>query len=98
MNSERGLLAGFGIVLAFSLLWTVAILIPDDSRAVNSKRTFAVPQRLGLKVNGTQYVLDKNVGQYQAGGNNENVHIIRLASEPKNNKSSGKKVSTTNQF
>jgi hypothetical protein len=31
MHSDRGLQAAAGIVLAFSMLWTIAILIPDKS-------------------------------------------------------------------
>ena len=31
MQTDRGLQAAVGIVLAFSVLWTVAILIPEKS-------------------------------------------------------------------
>ena len=67
MRSERGLQAAVGVVLAFTLLWTIAILIPDPGASRD-----AAPQ--GLVVNGTRYVLDSNnVGQAATGSN---VHII----------------------
>lgn len=61
-----------GLVLAFSLVWTLALLVPDDGY-----RASAAP--LTLVVNGTHYVLDPKVSrdQTQAG---ENVHIIHAAS------------------
>lgn len=36
MQTDRGLQAAVGIVLAFSMLWTVAILIPDKSVSAGS--------------------------------------------------------------
>ena len=81
MHPERALQAAIGIVLAFSLLWTIAILIPDDdhNKTAKSNRAFAAPKQFGLVVNGTHYVLDANIGLYQAQAD-ENVHIIHSAS------------------
>ena len=47
MPSERGIQAAVGVVLAFSLLWVVAVSFPDGSQ-----------QNLRLNVNGRQYTFD----------------------------------------
>lgn len=47
MPSERGTQAAVGVVLAFSLLWVVAVSIPDGSQ-----------QNLRLNVNGRQYTFE----------------------------------------
>lgn len=58
MHQDRGLTAIIGLVFAFSLLWTIAILVPDSNdRAAQSQNQFQ------LVVNGTHFVLDTNVDQ-----------------------------------
>jgi len=82
MQPERGTQTVIGIVLAVTLLWTIAILIPGGGRVtVDPNRAFATPQ-LGLVINGTHYVLDANVRRYQA-GDDENFHIIHAQSPEK---------------
>lgn len=73
MNPERALQAAIGVTFAFSLLWTVAVVIPDDrGRTVRS----TVHQPFALVINGTHYVLEgSNVG----GGESENIRIIHPA-------------------
>lgn len=75
MHPERGLGAAVGLVLAFTIVWTIAILVPDNGATATQSQPF------GLVVNGTHYVLDKNVGRYPA-QDDENVQIIHSASPP----------------
>mmetsp|Transcript_21857 Transcript_21857/g.45780 ORF Transcript_21857/g.45780 Transcript_21857/m.45780 type:complete len:205 (-) Transcript_21857:209-823(-) len=84
MHPEGRLHVAIGAVLAFLLIWTIAILIPDNEhgKAVNSDRAFVASKQFGLVVNGTHYVLDANVGRYQANAD-ENVHIIHSATPVK---------------
>ena len=80
MRSERGLQAAIGVVVAFSLLWTIAILVPDPGGSRNAAAQ-------GLVVNGTRYVLDSNVDQSATGSS---VHIIHsYASAANSQKVSG---------
>ena len=53
MHPERGLGAAIGLVLAFTIVWTIAILVPDNDGATATQN-----QPFGLVVNGTHYVLD----------------------------------------
>mmetsp|Transcript_41891 Transcript_41891/g.87941 ORF Transcript_41891/g.87941 Transcript_41891/m.87941 type:complete len:207 (+) Transcript_41891:276-896(+) len=88
MYPERGLQAAIGIVMMFSLLWTIAILIPDDNHSgknSNSKRHLSNPLQFGLVVNGTRYILEADVGTYQPQAN-KNVHLIHSVSPNANNK------------
>ena len=56
-NSNRGMLAAAGVVFAFALLWSVAILIPDDrGRSVVRVR----PNSRKLKVTNNKYSLVTN--------------------------------------
>ncbi len=81
MNTERGLHAVTGITLAFSLIWTIAILIPYNGHHTAAKHSTHVvdPSQFGLVVNGTHFVLGSTVGQYQA-QSDEKVRIIHAAS------------------
>mmetsp|Transcript_234 Transcript_234/g.552 ORF Transcript_234/g.552 Transcript_234/m.552 type:complete len:207 (+) Transcript_234:59-679(+) len=71
MYQERGLQSVVGIVLAISLLWTIAIQFTDndnESISVRSNGAVASSMTLGLVVNGTHYVIldaneDLNNGQ-----------------------------------
>ena len=57
MNSDRGIKAAAGVVFAFALLWSVAILIPDDrGRSVVRVR----PNSRKLKVTNNKYSLVTN--------------------------------------
>ena len=77
MNPDRGMQAIIGVFLVFSLLWTIAILVPDDirSEAANFERAYsATPKQFVLMVNGTHYVLDAHIRyQVQAG---QGGHVI----------------------
>mmetsp|Transcript_27352 Transcript_27352/g.57527 ORF Transcript_27352/g.57527 Transcript_27352/m.57527 type:complete len:134 (-) Transcript_27352:1906-2307(-) len=53
MNQDRGLNAIIGVVFAFSLLWTLAVLLTDSNEVVQLREN-----RFQLIVNGTHYVLD----------------------------------------
>ncbi len=53
MNQDRGLNAIIGVVFAFSLVWTLAVLVPDSNEVVQLREN-----RFQLIVNGTHYVFD----------------------------------------
>ncbi|KAK1739387.1 hypothetical protein QTG54_009930 [Skeletonema marinoi] len=73
MNQERGLQAAIGIVMAFSILWTLAILVPDDS----SSSAVSMQRFDGLVVNGNHYVLDTNVDQTSSGEGYKVIHAVK---------------------
>ena len=60
VHPERALQTAIAVVLAFSLLWTIAILIPDDVPSQMANRVQS--PKFGLVVNGTRYILDTDVG------------------------------------
>ena len=63
-----------GLVLAFTILWTFAIIGLDSSSAVS------VQQKMdGLVVDGNQYVLDTNVDQTRRGqGSYRVIHAVKV--------------------
>ena len=73
MNQERGLQAAIGIVMAFSILWTLAILVPDDS----SSSAVSMQRFDGLVVNGNHYVLDTNVDQTSSVEGYKVIHAVK---------------------
>jgi len=75
MNQERGLQAAIGIVMAFSILWTLATLVPDDS----SSSAVSMQRLDGLVVNGYHYVLDTNVDQISSGEGYKIIHAVKTA-------------------
>eukprot|EP01082_Thalassiosira_pseudonana_P002169 g1997.t1 g1997 contig11:498712-499380(-) len=79
MNPERGLQAAFGTVLAFSLLWMFATLLPDDGRGAGESTTVE-SNRLGRVANGSQYMLDRDFVNFKA--DNGNAMKIIHASSP----------------
>lgn len=79
MNPERGLQAAFGTVLAFSLLWMFATLLPDDGRGAGESSTVE-SNRPGRVANGSQYMLDRDFVNFKA--DNGNAMKIIHASSP----------------
>ena len=77
MHSERGLQRVVGsivLVLAFSLLGTIAILVLGNDH----ERTGVASNQFGLVVNGTYYILDTNaelIGDQTDG----RIHIFHSA-------------------
>lgn len=71
----------FGVTMAFALLWIIAILVPDESRASSNRHAYSTTG-FGLVINGTHYILDSNVGRYSV-QSNENVRVIHSASPTK---------------
>lgn len=68
-----------GIVFAFSILWTFAILFSD-----NSLSPAASAQRLdGLVVDGNYYVLDTNVDQTSSGKGYKVIHAVNVKTPAK---------------
>eukprot|EP00985_Skeletonema_marinoi_P019824 scaffold11499_cov141-Skeletonema_marinoi.AAC.4 len=91
MNQERGLQAAIGIVMAFSILWTLAILVPDDS----SSSAVSMQRFDGLVVNGNHYVLDTNVDQTSSGEGYKVIHAVKTPTNVQVKKSRNtKRVST----
>ena len=79
MSGERGLQAAVGIVMAFSILWTLATLVPDDSSS-----SVASMQRFdGLIVDGQHYVLDTNAEQTSSGEDYKVIHAVKSPTEKK---------------
>jgi hypothetical protein len=90
MTGERGLHAAIGIVLAFSILWTFAILLPDGDSSAASTKPFD-----GLIVNGNHYVLDTNVDQTSSGQVYKVIHAVTVKTPAKVTTSKNiKRVST----
>lgn len=79
MNPERELQAAFGTVLAFSLLWMFATLLPDDGRGAGESSTVE-SNRPGRVANGSQYMLDRDFVNFKA--DNGNAMKIIHASSP----------------
>ncbi len=91
MNGERGLQAAVGVVMAFSILWTMAILVPDDSSSsasVTSTQKFG-----GLVVDGKHYVLDTNVDQTNSDGVYKVIHAVKTPTNAKKSPKNIKRVS-----
>ncbi len=83
--------AAVGIVMAFSILWTLAILVPDDS---SSSASFASVQKLdGLVVDGNHYVLDTNVDQTNSNEVYKVIHAVKTPTKVKKSPSNIKRVS-----
>lgn len=84
MHTDRGLQAAVGVVVAFSILWTFAILLLDDS---SSSSTASVRQykRDGLVVDGNHYVLDSNflIDQVSSDQDYKVIHAVKVK-PPKN--------------
>ncbi len=78
MNPERGLQAAFGTVLAFSLLWMFATLLPDDGRGAGES-SIVESNRLGRVANGSQYMLDRDFVIFKA-DNGNSMKIIHASS------------------
>ena len=74
MYSERSLQRVVGTVLAFFLLWMIAMLVPDNGH----ERTVVASNQLGFVMNGTQYIVDTNakLNGDQADGR---IHVIYYA-------------------
>lgn len=91
MNGERGLQAAVGVVMAFSILWTMAILVPDDS---SSSASVASTQKFGgLVVDGKHYVLDTNVDQTNSDGVYKVIHAVKTPTNTKKSPKNIKRVS-----
>lgn len=93
MNAERGLQAAVGIVMAFSILWTLAIMVPEDSYSSSS---VASMQRFdGLVVDGKHYVLDTNADQTSSGEGFQVIHAVKTQTTVKKSPRNMKRVSTS---
>lgn len=55
MHLDRGLTAAVGVVLAFSMLWTIAILIPDNKASTQPMGSTANANKAGGIVIHSQY-------------------------------------------
>ena len=65
-----------GIVLSLSLLWTIAISVPDSGVTSNGG---ADSTSMGLVINGTHYIIfDANIGLYED-PNGGQVHNVAYA-------------------
>ena len=91
MNAERGMQAAVGIVMAFSILWTMAIMVPEDSYSSSS---VASMQRFdGLVVDGKHYVLDTIADQTSSGEGFKVIHAVKTQTTVKKSPRNIKRVS-----
>lgn len=90
MNGERGLQAAVGIVMAFSILWTMAALVPDDS---SSASVASIQKFDGLVVDGKHYVFDTNVDQTNGDKVYKVIHAVKTPTNVKKSPKNIKRVS-----
>ena len=65
--------------MAFSILWTLAILVPDESSSNMSRRQHFV----GLDGDGNHYVLDTSGDQTSAGKEFRVIHLVKSSAKMK---------------